>query len=294
MNAATSGLQHLRSDHPEWNPWLSVVDQAVREAANPAWESMVPNLPQQQEPHAPALAEAAIALARDVVDSWLKRLLRSASASGTPAMATLPAAAKPPLEPVRLFTAALCQDTAELERIAAAAGADAGAFRSVAELLPIPFLQACGRKLPPRDDAGRTAGYCPICGAWPAFAEVRGIERARYLRCSRCGEEWRIHWLQCPFCGMNDHEQLLSLVPQNGDSGRAIDACKRCSGYLKSLTMLQGADRLEVMIKDLASVDLDIAAVEQGYRRPPGPGYALHVAVECRQSALRRFFPRGR
>jgi hypothetical protein len=34
-----------------------------------------------------------------------------------------------------------------------------------------------------------------------------------------------------------------------------------------------------VILDDLASVDLDVAALEQGYRRPPGPGYAVDVAL---------------
>jgi hypothetical protein len=33
------------------------------------------------------------------------------------------------------------------------------------------------------------------------------------------------------------------------------------------------------MVDDLASVDLDIAALELGYRRPAGAGYALDVNV---------------
>ena len=93
---------------------------------------------------------------------------------------------------------------------------------------------------------------------------------------------------------MDDHEQLVSLVPQNGDSARTIEACKGCGGYLKSFTTLQGADALGVMINDLASVDLDIAAVEQGYRRPPGPGYFLDVTVGYSKSVIRRLFPRSR
>jgi FdhE protein len=123
--------------------------------------------------------------------------------------------------------------------------------------------------------------------------EVRGIERARYLRCGRCGDEWQIHWLQCPFCNMTDHEQLLSLVPQSGDAARAIEACKSCTGYVKSFTTLQGADKLAVMIDDLATVDLDIAAVEQGYRRPAGPGYALNVTVGYTKSLMGGLFPRS-
>jgi hypothetical protein len=47
------------------------------------------------------------------------------------------------------------------------------------------------------------------------------------------------------------------------------------------------------MIDDLATVDLDIAAVEHGYRRPPGPGYALNVTVGYTKNLMGGLFPRS-
>jgi FdhE protein len=78
---------------------------------------------------------------------------------------------------------------------------------------------------------------------------------------------------------MTDHEELVSLVPEKAGSNAVIDACKRCLGYVKSFTKLQGSDPASVMIDDLASVNLDIAALEQGYRRPEGGGYSLDIKV---------------
>jgi hypothetical protein len=43
------------------------------------------------------------------------------------------------------------------------------------------------------------------------------------------------------------------------------------------------------MLEDLASVDLDVAAVENGFARPSGQGYALGVTVTD-NGAKRRFF----
>jgi FdhE protein len=291
MNSApASNLQNLRSTHPEWNPWLAVVDRALEEADNSRWESFVPAASRRQS-QAPVLAETAMVLPIGLLEDWIQRLFSSAATGGTAEMATL-RAAKSTLETVQLFRAALCQDGEALQGFGRRSGADARAFQSVAELLPIPFLQACSRRLSPREQFW-LEGYCPTCGAWPAFAEIRGIERARYLRCGRCGDEWQIHWLQCPFCGESDHQQLLSLVPQKGDA-RAVEACERCAGYIKSFTRLDGVDRLAVLVHDLASIDLDIAAVEQGYSRPRGPGYRLNVTVGYSESGFRRILPRGR
>jgi formate dehydrogenase maturation protein FdhE len=58
-----------------------------------------------------------------------------------------------------------------------------------------------------------------------------------------------------------------------------IDACNRCLGYVKALTKLQGSSPAEIMLDDLASVELDVAAAEQGYKRPQGVGYLLNVTL---------------
>jgi FdhE protein len=118
-----------------------------------------------------------------------------------------------------------------------------------------------------------------VCGSWPAFAEVRGIDRSRYFRCGRCGSEWYARALVCAFCGLSDHQQLTSLVPAKTDMHAVIDACHGCRGYVKAFTRLQGCAPSAVMIEDLASVDLDMAAIEQGYARPPGTGCRLGVAL---------------
>jgi FdhE protein len=155
-------------------------------------------------------------------------------------------------------------------------------------LAPIPFLQACNRRWAPAIVESWMAGYCPVCGAWPAFAEMRGIERRRYLRCGRCGSGWQALWLSCSYCGVTDHEELVSLVPEKSGAHAVIEACKRCLGYVKTFTTLQGSPPAEVMVDDLASVDLDIAALERGFGRPTGVGYALDINIVHKPSGSRR------
>jgi FdhE protein len=205
-------------------------------------------------------------------------------------MATLQAVSYADLDVFPLFRAALTQDAKGIEEIAFNVGADAAAFQAVAALLPMPFLHACRRRWADSMSTGWVEGYCQVCGAWPAFAEVRGIERSRYLRCIRCGSEWQVHCLVCLFCGMDDHKELESLVPEPGGSARTIEACRRCMGYVKALTSLQGALPEQVIIEDLASVDLDIAALHQGYKKPDGPGYSLDVSVANKARLDKRLF----
>jgi FdhE protein len=180
---------------------------------------------------------------------------------------------------LKLFKASLHQDSDQMKAIAVSLDVDSEAFQAVAAMLPVPFLQACSRRWARSITLGWTEGYCPVCGAWPALAEMRGIERSHYLRCGRCGGEWQAHRLSCPYCGMTDHQELVSLVSDKSASNAVIEACKRCLGYVKTFTKLQGSPPAKVMLDDLASVELDVAAAEQGYKRPQGTGYFLNVDV---------------
>ena len=90
---------------------------------------------------------------------------------------------------------------------------------------------------------------------------------------------------------MIDHQDLVSLVPEKSGSTRIVEACKRCLGYVKSFTVLQGSPAAGVILDDLASVDLDIAALVQGYKRPEGTGYCLDVTIVNDPSCGSRLFP---
>ena len=278
MTVIDTGLKDLERQHPEWEPWLAVVQEMLREINNPHWDAAVPRGVTQQD-KTPLLAGATLALQQDSVHDLVQSLMRIASRSGTPQMASLERAIEAELDLFNLFKAALCQDCDYLRQSAMAVGAEPEAFQAVTALAPVPFLQACNRHWKLSIAPGWLEGYCPVCGTWPAFAEVRGIERTRYFRCGRCGGEWRAHCLFCAYCGMNDHESLVSLVPGNGGASRVIEACKHCLGYVKAFTTLEGSAPEKVILEDLASVDLDVAAVEQGYKRPQGAGYSLDVTI---------------
>jgi FdhE protein len=289
MSAPDAALNGLRRERPEWEPWLVVVDEILREAGSTPWEADVPAAAQVQPTAVPLLAGATLTLDTALVRRLLERLIRTASRAGTPKMASLKAALSADLEWAPLFTASLCQDSERINQIAAVSGADAEALHAVIALLPVPFLHACNRRWASSISASWVEGYCPVCGSWPAFAEVRGIERNRYFRCGRCGGEWHARALYCPYCAMSDHDELVTLVPEKGGSNAVIDACQRCLGYVKTFNRLKGCSPGAVMLEDLASVDLDVAAIEHGFARSPGPGFALGIMVTDK-TARRGFF----
>jgi FdhE protein len=299
MMAPDIALDGLKRARPEWEPWLAVIEEIVREIATPGWEASVPSGASlgAEAPGAkaalrqigtPLLAGATFAVQTSSVRGLLKRLTRIASLSGTANIATLDRALDT-LDVLTLFNASLCQDSDRVEAVAAARGADAGALQALTALVPLPLLHACHRRLASSISASWVEGYCPVCGSWPAFAEVRGIERTRVFRCGRCGGAWHARLLSCPYCTEGSHDALVSLVPENGGAQGVIDACGRCHGYVKTFTRLQGCEPVAVMLEDLASVHFDVAALEQGYTRPRGAGYPLEVTVTDK-GAPRRFF----
>jgi FdhE protein len=299
MMAPDTALHGLKRQRPEWKPWLAVVEEVLRETATPAWDVVASAsarpadapgaTPASRLNTVPLLAGATIPLTASSVRSLLERLIRIASVSGIPKMATLAAAQRENLDGLTLFTASLCQDSDRFKEVAAGSRADAEALQAVTALLPVPFLHACNRRWASSISESWMEGYCPVCGSWPAFAEIRGIERSRCFRCGRCGGQWHARLLSCPYCTESRHDALVSLVPENGGSRGAIDACNSCHGYVKTFTRLQGCQPDTVMLEDLASVHFDVAAIEQRYTRPSGAGYPLEVTVTDKGTTRRIF-----
>jgi FdhE protein len=294
MTMATSAntLDSLKRERPEWASWLAVVDEILRETAAGRWDAAVPPGTPSRHAAVPMLAGAAVSLQASSIHRLVKRVIRAGRHGGTPKMKSLEAALNPDLDVLTVFTASLCQDAARLKDVADRAGADAEALQAVAALVPVPFLQACNRRWASLIPESWVEGYCPVCGSWPAFAEVRGIERNRYFRCGRCGGEWHARKLWCPYCSMTDHNELVALVPEHDEAHGALDACKRCLGYVKTFTRLQGCPSDRVIVEDLASVALDVAAMEEGFRRPTGSAYHLDATVTA-ESDGRGFFARN-
>ncbi|HWP35790.1 MAG TPA: formate dehydrogenase accessory protein FdhE [Thermodesulfobacteriota bacterium] len=277
---ARQRLDALARESPEWRPWVALLEETLDAVQDPAWNAAVPEPDPARPPGAPLLARARLPVDPRLLAGWLRHLSETASASGAAGAAAVAAAWRGErLDPLAVATAAVCQDGTQLARLAAAAGVDPRPLESVADLAAIPLLQACGRQLAARVPADWRYGYCPICGAWPTLAELRGLERSRRLRCGRCGADWGIEWMRCPFCGADDHRQLGFLVPEKDGDTRKVDTCTACKGYLKAMATLRPWPPYRVMLEDLGSVALDVAALERGFARPAPPGFALEARV---------------
>ena len=65
----------------------------------------------------------------------------------------------------------------------------------------------------------------------------------------------------------------MAVLPDESAMKSSIDLCNRCTGYVKTLKTLRLSPPAEVMLDDLASVELDVAAAARDYSRPPRLGY---------------------
>lgn len=270
---ALEALADLDARKPEWRPWLTVVGDVVRETENTAWAAAVPEIADRAgRDGMPLLRGAEIRLDRPLLEEHVARLHGDVADTADAKSRTRRAA-------LSMFECALEGDHGALLRLAGELGLDAEAFAARAALVPVPFLHACGSHWTSRISESWSEGYCPLCAAWPAFAELRGIERTRHLRCGRCGCGWQTACLLCPYCATRHHDALQVLMVEESAPPSTIDVCKRCHGYVKAFSMLQASPPAVVVLRDLATAELDFSAVQRGYHRPGGIAHPLGVTL---------------
>lgn len=118
---------------------------------------------------------------------------------------------------------------------------------------------------------GRPEGPCSFCGGAPWVSARRGgggpnnDGAARSLLCALCAQEWQVARIHCVACGEENPEKLPNYSAPEHQEAR-IEACETCRGYVKSIDLTRDA-RLLPEVDDLASISLDLWAVEQGFQR---------------------------
>jgi FdhE protein len=268
-------LDALVDRQPHWRPWIRLLSATRRAIEDRAWARHLTDGADGAPPDAaPRLAGAVLAVEDRLARRWVREILATAAEDSAPAGPFAAAARRGALDELSLLEASLNEDRARVEAVAHGLGLDPAPLHAVVPLLAMPLLHGY-RRTRTAPAGGYDSRSCPTCGAWPTFAELRGLERRRHLRCARCGDDWEAVWLSCPFCGERDHARLGSLVPETTRESRRIETCSGCRGYLKTFATLTATDPVEVMVEDLLSIELDVAALQHGYARPAGPGRAL-------------------
>ncbi len=169
-------------------------------------------------------------------------------------------------EPVELLQHVLAGRADAVHARADALGLDAGLVATVLRLTAFPLLTRFqGALVPLRGPTPWPYGYCPVCGSWPLLGEFRGLEQTRLLRCGLCAAEWERSRRQCPFCGNHDHRSLGFLHVEGEEGKYRASTCDQCRGYVKMVNTLTALAPPHLLVADLATVHLDLAAAERGY-----------------------------
>jgi FdhE protein len=166
-----------------------------------------------------------------------------------------------------LASAALARDTQLIAAIARRLGVDEMAMITIADHAARPALRASADRVRALiAERQWTHGNCPACAAPPLLAELRS-DGERWLRCGRCASSWSFPRIGCPSCGTRDHHVLGYLHLDGERDHRRADRCDGCRHYVKAIAVLGPMAWDELLEADLATVDLDLIAVERGYRR---------------------------
>jgi FdhE protein len=183
------------------------------------------------------------------------------------------------MEPGSLLSASLSRNQAAIRTGAIHRGLAPDLVWLVAELAVSPFVHALQHTLfgNTGDAALRAAlddwnrGYCAACGSWPALAEVVGGHRT--LRCSFCSSAWELNHYACIYCGESG-EKFVTAAPDEERKDRRVEVCGACGGYLKTVDLVELSPFPLLSISDIESTDLDVAAMDHGYARPPLKDFA--------------------
>lgn len=258
------GIQDTEVD-PAWQPWLDLLEISLAEPVD-AWRGAV-RVRGDRRAGAPLLDGALLNIDANRAGRLVGRLAHAAKLMthnyDAPAM----------------IRAAIARDEETLSGMAENLGISASAFAVVAQSAATPSLRAAAALLEASAASGWQRGYCPVCGARPTLAEVRGIERERRLRCGACSADWPLALLHCAFCDEIDYEKLGTLSVEGEGQLRRVETCESCHGYLKTATTFDALSFQALMLLDLSTIPLDLVAHERGYARPPEPGWAPHVEL---------------
>jgi FdhE protein len=252
---------------PASQKWVDLVELAVSESHQPAWLTDI-HIRERRAPDSPLL-EAATLRVDTVAASGL--VMRLAGELGILNVNRV--------DPLSLILLGVERDSETADVLASRLAIPADIVVVLAQLSSLPLLLNAAKTLD--SDASRTwqRGYCPVCGAWPSMAEMRGIQRERRMRCGCCGSDWLLPVLRCAFCDEIDHQKLGFLLNEEGAHHVRVETCSNCRGYLKTLTTLGSLPFATLAMKDVSTIAYDLAAQDRGYVRPARPRFQVHVEI---------------
>lgn len=141
---------------------------------------------------------------------------------------------------------------------------EAAGLESVLQQAMRPFLTRAGDAVMARSDfATWNRGTCPLCGGEPDLAVITAAAD-RLLICGRCAARWRFAQLTCPFCLNDDRARITSFASRDGHY--RLYACGVCERYLKAYDARNASRPVMPVVDSVATLPLDAAAIQKGFR----------------------------
>ncbi len=167
----------------------------------------------------------------------------------------------------KIMRYALDGDSGTVRACAEQLGLDAQLTCSVLRLALFPELTRISAAISPMlSGLEWRRGYCPLCGSWPLLGEFRGLEQLRYLRCGMCAADWEFSRLMCPYCETRDHSLLGYFHVEGEEAKQRVATCENCRGYVKMVSTLSALDPPHLLVADVTTMHLDLAAREREYQ----------------------------
>jgi len=93
------------------------------------------------------------------------------------------------------------------------------------------------------------------------------------MRCSFCATAWELTHYACAYCEEGG-DAFVTAAPNEERTDRRLELCRTCGAYLKTVDVPELSPFPLLAIADLETMDLDLAAMENNYRRPELKSFA--------------------
>jgi FdhE protein len=112
-----------------------------------------------------------------------------------------------------------------------------------------------------------TPSTCPVCGGKPIVGVLRseGDGAKKSLICMLCAHEWNFRRIYCPACG-EEREPQMAFYSAPEIAHVRVDVCDTCHTYLKNVDLTKTGLAVPI-VDELATIPLDLWAVEHGYKK---------------------------
>ena len=145
--------------------------------------------------------------------------------------------------------------------------ADAGLSEAVSQTLALamrPYLSRCAEVVRQSPHLPLwTHPECPMCGGEADFS-VLTTAGDRHLVCARCGLQWAFDPIRCPYCANDDRSTISSF--STADGKYRVSVCNVCRRYVKAADERRLGRPVLPMLDGVATLPLDAAAIQRGYR----------------------------